>query len=208
MRFFHPLNKIINSEPKVRILRFLAETGTEISGLQLAKLLKLSPTTVHKAMQELMAEKVVRMRAMGRAHSFRLDQDNLVVAKILCPMFQSEKGILPDLKEELGRTIRKSSLKNEILSVVLFGSIHEKSEGPGSDIDLFVVVKSAASVQLVEGMFSEIGAALIGRIGMVVSPFVISLDAFRKKNKAGASVVKAVVNSHDVIFGKSLGRLL
>jgi predicted nucleotidyltransferase len=208
MRFLHPLNKILDSEPKVRILRFFVETGTEISGLQLARLLKLSPTTVHKAMHELMVEKVVRMRAVGRAHSFCLDHENWVVIKLLKPMFENEGRILTDLKEALALAIKRSVLNKKILSAVLFGSVHEKTEQPGSDIDLFIVVKNQVMVQPVEKMISEASASLIGRVGMVVAPFVISLDEFKKKYKAGASIVRSTLNAHDKIYGTSLERLL
>ncbi len=208
MRFFHPLDKILDSEPKVRILRFFAETNTEISGLQLAKLLKLSPTTVHKAMHELMAEKVVRMRAMGRAHSFCINDQNWVVTKVLRSMFSAERAMPADLNEVVSLFIQRSSLKKDILSVALFGSVHEKSEGPGSDIDLFVVVKASASVAPVEELLSEAGGELLAQVGMVLSPFVISLDEFKEKNKAGQPIVRSAVKSHTMIFGKPLERLL
>jgi DNA-binding transcriptional regulator YhcF (GntR family) len=208
MRFFHPLDKILGSEPQVRILRFFVETGAEMSGLQLARLLKMSPTTVHKAMHELMDEQVVRMRAVGRAHSFRLNEESWSVAKVIRPAFVAENAIIKDLKKVLSLAVQRSSLSREILSVALFGSIHEKNEGPGSDIDLFVVVKGAASVGPVETMFSETGASLMPGVGMVISPFVVSLEEFKKKHRTATSLVRSAVGSHDMIFGEPLERLL
>jgi DNA-binding Lrp family transcriptional regulator len=208
MRFFHPLDEILDSRPKNRILRFLVETGADMSGLQLAKLLKMSPTTVHKAMNELMAEQVIRMRAVGRAHSFRLNEASWVVAKVIRPMFAAETGFLKDLKQAISAAVRRSSLGKEILSLALFGSIHDKNEAPESDIDLFVVVKSAAMIGPVERMLSEAGGSLMPGVGMIISPFVVSLEEFKKKYKAGASLVRSAVGAHDMIFGEPLERLL
>jgi len=53
MRVHDPLNKILNNEVKVKILRFLCRTEAEWSGRQIAQELKVSPAAAHKALREL-----------------------------------------------------------------------------------------------------------------------------------------------------------
>lgn len=45
MRVHNPLDKILNNELKVKILRFLCKTGAEWSGRQIAQEIKVSPVS-------------------------------------------------------------------------------------------------------------------------------------------------------------------
>ena len=56
MRLYQALNKVLDSEVKVKTLRLFCRTGGDINGRQLAKLVKVSPMTAHMALKELADE--------------------------------------------------------------------------------------------------------------------------------------------------------
>ena len=45
IRIHNPLDKILNNEAKIKILRFLCSKEAEWSGIQIAKEIKLNPVT-------------------------------------------------------------------------------------------------------------------------------------------------------------------
>ena len=134
MRLNSPLDKILNNEIKVRILRIFCQNAGEMSGRQMAKMVGVTPKTAHENLQDLLREGVLIMRAVGKTHLFRLNEDRAVVHEVLKPLFLLEKTLSARLFDVIRKTIKKSVLKDDILSVALFGSVHAKSERPTSEI--------------------------------------------------------------------------
>jgi len=208
MRFHQGLDQILNSRPKVGVLRLLCRTGGEISGRQMAKMLRLSPMTAHKALKELFEERVIDKRSMGRLHAYSLNEKNRVVSRLLKPLFAAEDSLFDDVLGVIRRRILASPLKEGILSCALFGSVLEKNERPTSDIDLFIVVKNGAMKRAVEGLMTDINRSLAPEIGMSLSPYINSLNEFRAKKKAGLPVIRAILRSHRVMAGEKPEKLL
>ena len=208
MRFNDPLDKILTSVPKAKILRFLCRTETEISGLRLARLLRMSPTTVHKTMEELVDEQVIVMKIVGNAHAFRLNGGHWLVDKILKPVFRAEDELLTGLKHSLALWITASSLKDSIMSAALFGSVCSGEEKPDSDIDIFLVVKNEGAVVKVEEFVAETGMDLRQKTGMLLAPYVLGLNDYKVKARDGLAVIRAVLNRHVHVWGKRLEDLL
>lgn len=94
MKITNPLDKILDNEAKVKILRFLFKTNAEWNGRQIAREIKITPTTAHKALQGLNREGVLILRNMGKTHVYTLNKDNFVVSELLKPLFDNEKRIL------------------------------------------------------------------------------------------------------------------
>ncbi|MCG2676957.1 winged helix-turn-helix domain-containing protein, partial [bacterium] len=90
MRIHNVLDKILNQEVKIRILRFFCLNEQVLSGRQLAKELKINLVTCHKALQELQNEGVLNLIIGGRSHLYSLNSDNYVVKKILNPLYGKE----------------------------------------------------------------------------------------------------------------------
>ena len=100
MRLNKPLNKILNSETKVKILRLFCSVGGETSGRQVAQLLQASTTTVRVALRDLYEEGVLERKGFGTVHAYGLNPKNWVVAKVLKPMFKTEGDYPSDLWTE------------------------------------------------------------------------------------------------------------
>lgn len=208
MRLDRPLDKILGSEVKTRFLRILCQTAAEINGRQMAKIAGVTPKTAHETLQGLLQEGIVLMRAAGKTHLFRLNEDRALVYKVLKPLFALEQGLSENLFETIHGIIKKSPLKNDILSVALFGSVHRKTEKAGSDVDLFVVVKTAHLKKKVEDLFFNIDQSLARKWGNLISPYINSLVEFKANAGKTTGPVPHILQSYQLIYGDRLEKLL
>ena len=93
MRIHNPLDKILNSEIKIKILRFLCRTEAEWSGRQIASEIKVSPPSCHKALRELHNEKILLLRGVGKSHLYQLNKENFLILELLKPLYEKESSI-------------------------------------------------------------------------------------------------------------------
>lgn len=93
MKVHDPLNKILNNEVKVKILRFLCRTEAEWSGRQIAQEIKVSPAAAHKALRELNNERALLLRSVGRSYLYRLNSENFIILELLKPLYEKENKI-------------------------------------------------------------------------------------------------------------------
>ena len=208
MRLTNPLDKILSSEIKVRALRVFCRRNGEFSGRQIARMIGVTPKTAHEVLQGLLREGLLLMRAAGKTHLFRLNEDLAIVQSILKNLFTQEEGLKERLLKTIIEAVKRSSLKRDILSVVLFGSIYEKTERPASDLDLFIVVKTAEDKKKTEDLFFQIDERISSRWGNPVAPYVNGLAEFRNKAKKKTGVVPHILKSYQLIYGDRLEKLL
>ncbi len=208
MRLNNPLDKILNSEVKVRVLRILCCAESEVSGRQMAKMAGVTPKTAHEILQDLLREGVLVMRAVGNTYLFRLHDDRAIVLESLKPLFASENALREKVFDTIRRAIKKSTLKDDILSVALFGSVHAKSERPASDVDLYVIVKTSDLKKKAETLFSAIDQSLSFSLGNLISPYISSIAEFKANAKKKTGTVPQILKSYQLIYGNRLEKLL
>jgi len=208
MRLNNPLDKILNSDVKIRALRVFCQSGAEFNGRQMAKLIGVTPKAAHEVLQALLREEVLTMRPVGKTYLFRLNESREIVPGILKPLFKSENGLRERLLEAIRRAIKKSSLKSDILSVALFGSVHAKTERPASDVDLLVVVGASEQKKKAENFFADVDQHLAARYGNLISPYMRSLGEFKRDARKKTGVVREVLKSYQLIYGDRLEKLL
>lgn len=208
MRLQRPLDKILNHEIKVRALRIFCQSAGEMTGRQIAKMTGVTPKTAHEILQGLLREGTVIMRAIGKTYLFRLNEDRVVVSDVLRPLFASENTLRERLFGIIRNRIKKSALKNDVLSVAVFGSVHTGTERSTSDVDLLVIVKTSEFKKEAEELFSEIDQRISVQWGNLISPFVNSLAEFKNKAKKKVGIIPNILRSYQLIYGERLEKLL
>ncbi len=207
MRVHNPLDKILNNEIKIKILRFLCKTEAEWSGRQIAQEIKVSPAACHKALRELNNEGALLLRGIGKSNLYSLNKENLIVSDLLKPLYERESKIPDDIYEGIVRNISPLVIK-DIVSIAVFGSVKKRKERPTSDIDLLVLVKDSKTKREVEEDFGKVNEKIISRFGNTVSPYIQTVDEFNLKYNKGLSLIKNILKSHRLLFGKPLEELL
>lgn len=207
MRIHQPLNKILNNETKVKVLRFLCRSNMEWSGRRIAREIQISPATCHKALQELYSEGILLLRNVGRTYLYQFNQNNYVAKELLHPLFKKEERLLKVISRLL-RDEFSEKVKEKIVSVALFGSVQKKEDRPESDIDILVLVKKAKDKEKIERAFANLNETIIKLFGKITSPYIESVSEFKRKYREGLPVVKEIMASHKLISGKPLGEVI
>jgi len=207
MRVHDPLDKILNNEIKIKILRFLCKTEAEWSGRQIAQEIKVSPAACHKALRELNNERALLLRSIGKSYLYRLNKENLIISDLLKPLYERESKIPDEVYRDIVRNISSLVIK-DIISIVVFGSIKKGKERPTSDIDLLVLVRNPEDKRKVEEDFGKVNEKIIGKFGNTISSYIQSIEEFKLKYKKGLALVKNILKSHRLLFGKPLEELL
>ena len=201
MRINNPATHILNSQAKIACLRLLCTHPTELNGTQLGKIVGLTPATVHKAMKELFNEQIVTLKGAGNSHLYELNKENIIVQEMLIPLFLKEAGLLNGLIDEIRKIVNRSSLKNQILSLALFGSVHEKRERATSDVDLFVLIRDKKIKDKVMEIFIDRKSIKINAMGLTLEPYVKTLEELKKDKKL--ETVRSILKSNTLILGES-----
>lgn len=207
MKISNPLDTILDSQAKIRILRFLCKTGAQWNGRQIAKEIGMTPATAHKALQSLHREGMLSLRNVGKTHLYELNAKNSVVSGTLKPLFSREGRIMGEILDIVKHAIASSRVKRDIASVALFGSVHAGQDQAGSDIDLLVIVENQAAKPLAQHLFEDIDSKIAGRFGNVVSPYINTLAEFKAKRSKGLPVIKEILQSNTVLYGRDPGSL-
>ncbi|MDP8259154.1 MAG: ArsR family transcriptional regulator [Candidatus Aadella gelida] len=208
MKIIKPLNKILDSEAKIKVLRFLCKTDAEWNGRQIAKEIEVTPATAHKALNSLNNEGVLLLRNMGKTHVYSLNNDNFMVTDILKPLFEKEREILDIIIKMIKKEISRSGIKSDIVSVVLFGSVNIKQDHAMSDIDVAVIVKSAKGKIKTEHLFEEIDHEISKKFGNTLSAYVNTITEFKSKKKDNMAVIKNILEEHTLIYGEKMEEIV
>jgi Nucleotidyltransferase domain. len=208
MKISKPLDSILNTEVKTKILRFLCRTGAEWNGSQIAKEISVTPAASHSALNELSKQGVIAMRNMGNTHVYTLNEEKYIVSDILKPLYANEDGVLNKIIGIIKRNLASSSLKSKILSVSLFGSVNKGEDHPTSDIDLAVIVSDVGVKAKVGKLFEKIDENISKKFGNVISPYINTKSEFKTKSKKKLEVVKNIIKSNRLIYGERLERIL
>jgi len=204
MKITKPLDNILDTYVKTRILRFLCRTGAEWNGRQIAKEIGVSPKAAHETLSILHKEKVLLLHNTGRTHVYSLNENNFLVSKLLKPLFLKEDNILGDIIKVIKRKVSASKARKGIVSVAIFGSVSSHKDHPSSDIDIAVIVKNRDTKAAAERLFEDIDAKISKEFGNVISSYVNTKPEFKAKYKKGLAVIKNILKSHKLIYGERL----
>lgn len=200
-----PIDNILNSPSKLAVLRILASRpkGFKATGREIAKLSGYSAPSTHESLKDLHIRDVLELDIIGKQHVYSLNEENRIVQKIIRPMFHAESGFKKEIRGFLLEEIRKNRIKSVIVSLVLYGSTERGATGPGSDVDIAVVVSRATDVERVADVFlSGVALRFKAYFGAQLDAYVKSAAEFRQRLKKNQPPVSTLIKSYSVLYGK------
>ena len=206
MQIHNSLDKTISHEVKIKILRILFSIDTDWTGRQLAKKLKVSPTTANKFLKELVGESIVNVKGIGKSYLYSLNNKNYVVKNLLKPFFEKENGILDALVTPIKRVLLKTNAKIE--SSAIFGSIAQKTETSKSDIDLLIILHNLKDKKKIETALDEISTIIAEDFQTSIFPYILSQEQFKKRYKEKRPIINKILKSYILITGRPLERII
>jgi len=175
-----------------------------MNGREIARELNATAVATHKALKELGFEGILIRKNVGRLHLYSIKQQAWITEKLLKPLFREEDRLESGLIVAIQQGIKSSRLKNEILSVAVFGSVYLGQEGPNSDVDLMVVIRDGHFKSQVEDLIFAIDKETFPKIGLSLEPHVNSLSEFKKKYNNNMELIKNILKANKVYYGENL----
>lgn len=207
MRFHQPLDTLLGSAVKVRILRFLCRKGGEWSGRRLAAELGVNPVTAHRALKQLHQETVLDLRKIGASFAYSLREEHHLVRELLKPLFHQENQAQDRLIRLLQNVLDKR-LRSQVVSVVLYGSLARREERPASDVDLLILVRSERAKQQAREALEPLWEEMAGTFGNPPAFYINTVGEGREKIRRRLPLFQNILRDHRVIWGKSLKEVL
>lgn len=199
------LDNILNSKSRIAIIRLFVSKagGFKASGREIARLVHFSAPSTHAALKELYNERILRLEIIGKQHIYSLDNNNRVVKQILRPMFKKEISVKEEIGNYLTKQIRKTGIKNRIVSLILYGSLQEGMTTAKSDVDIAVIVKDKKAKKEVEDKFlHNISVEFSDYFGAHLDAYIKTKDEFRLRLRKNMPPVSTLMKSYSTIEGK------
>lgn len=204
MNNVRPLEKVLDSQAKVAILRVLASgVDRHMGGSDIARSAGFSIPSTHDALKALLAMGVVTMELLGNQHVYAINCKDRIVSKIILPMFKVEGGWRKDLKEKLILGMRAAGILLSVDSVILYGSVQQGSAKSGSDLDLAIIVKQSGDmVKVREAFLGPIAVEIAAYFGMRLDAYIKSAREFGEMRKRKSPPISDLMKAYSVVYGK------
>src|SRR5450759_18699 len=134
MKWTNSLDEVMGSRLKVRLVRILCDSDEPQTGMRLAKAAGYSHTQTYKALDELEELGLVTSWASGAAYLYSVNRESYLVREVLTPALRAEREIIRALAQRF-----YDRFGEDLLSVVVYGSVARKEDQADSDIDLILV---------------------------------------------------------------------
>ena len=167
----------------------------------------MNPVTAHRSLRDLYEATVLNFQKVGNSFMYSLSDDHYLVQEVLRPLFEREKSAAERLSELFRRNLRVS-LKANILTAVLYGSIARGEERPTSDLDLLVLVPSEAAKRKVRPMLDRFCEMAMSRFANAPSLQLNTVREAQEKIRRGLPLFRNILKHHRILWGKSLEEVL
>lgn len=192
-----PLDFICSSPNKMRILRAMVHVTQPVSGRQAVRLAGTSLKGSQSLDELADAGLILRRESTGQnLYSFNFEN---YLAGPLAALFQAEEARTKSLLQDLRAAL------SDIAGVItggVFGSAAVGSARPGSDLDVFVVVKTQRAVPKATDALLEQAPRLFARYGVRLSPVVVTSERWRAQLEDDGSLATIASRDAKTFIGK------
>jgi len=179
MKFHDLFLKLIDTEAKQKIVKFLLKHDAPMSEREIASLAGISHMTVNRILRDLEEWNLVYYQRVGRAHIWKINRKSYIYDVLNA--IQKKIESIPEPIKELKEDILLCLPKKLLLKVILFGSIAEATEKVDSDIDLFILVKNEDDARVLEQAIDKLSAKCLEKFGNRLSVYVLTEKKFKQK---------------------------
>ncbi len=213
-----PLDTVLGSTSKVRILRLLvSQARRTVSARERARLTTMGLPAVLNALDDLVAQRVAHRERVGRQFLCRVNRRHVLVRRVLAPLFAAEwawtdallgavaAALLPPAppqsRDRGRRTRRPPAGHPPLLAAAVYGSTARGEDTPASDLDVFVVARTAADIEAMQTHIATVAPTLEATFGLRLSPVIMTLARARERLAARDPLLVALLRDARALPG-------
>lgn len=205
--FFTPLDLILSSSSKLKLLRALHGSRSPMSGREAASAAGVAVQPAQRALADLVTMGVVRRDQTRGQHLYMLNRDNVLVQGALGQLFQAESARVGEVFRDLAGAVAGGGSR-AVEGVYLFGSAARGKDRAGSDFDVVAVVSGGGDVDGVHETLAQSADQMYSRYGLRLSVLVLELEKLRTMHREGEPLIAEILRDNRRIMGKRLEALL
>ncbi|MGI5819729.1 MAG: nucleotidyltransferase domain-containing protein [Armatimonadota bacterium] len=199
MWLLKPLDDILSSGAKVKILRAMALAPAPHNGREISRRAGTDPGYTSRVLAELVASGVVAKREQGRVNTYRITDECLDLIDRLIQLFAAESERSERAIGELARALP------EARSIILYGSEARGEAEPGSDTDILIVFEQRTAD--LDDMVADACLKLAERYSLSLSWHVADVARMREWEVADNDFWRNVQRDGVTLAGDSIERL-
>lgn len=205
--FLTPLDLILSSSSKLRLLRVLHGMRSPVSGREVAGAAGIAVQPAQRSLAQLVALGVVHRDDTRSQHLYTLNRENVLVQRALGPLFQVEEARVDEVFRDLAGVV-SGKPQNAVEGMYLFGSAARGRDRVGSDFDVLAVVSAARQVDSVHETLAQSAEQLYTRYGLRLSVVVLDLAKLRTMHADGDAFIAELLRDNRRITGKRLEEIV
>jgi predicted nucleotidyltransferase len=182
MRFNSSLAGLVNTEAKIKVLKYFSQHETPISEREIASIIKEPYTSVNRALKELSSYNIIRFVTVGRAHLWKLNKKSYGFNAILDVI--KNRSLLCTPLNDLKAIIIEGIPAKIVQKAVLFGSVSHGDEEYDSDIDLFLLVKNDQDKKTLEPYLETLSTKCLDLYGNSLSAYILTERGLNEKKNS------------------------
>jgi predicted nucleotidyltransferase len=190
------LEQVLGTKSKVAVLRSLFHSKLGHSGGAIARQTGVALFAVQKTLASLEGIGLVDVERGPVENRYRLNAQHYLVAHGLRALFEGERHMPQALARELGNL-----LEGKVIAAGLFGSFARGAARAGSDIDLFVVVKTLKDREKVSRILSDVQPDLTRRYGWPMQPVIFERQRLTQGLKRGQTLLDEATGDWQHVAG-------
>lgn len=195
MKFHNPLEEVLASPARWRVLRTLLSSPSErLTGREIARRANVSAMGAQRALATLENTGMVFGRPVGKSRAWEVQHKHFLVRRLM-PLATVEA----DAVEELKRVLFKHLPMHKVERIYLFGSRARGDERTTSDIDVLVVTPRASDV----GTVQEAGARAVNEaLDTFANPLTVLAFGRHAFEKSGRALFTDVQTEGQLLYAR------
>jgi predicted nucleotidyltransferase len=194
---YDPLDFILSSPARVRVLRALLPLTRPVSGREAARLAGVSPRVIER-LDDLVESGILIRREGAGQHLYTVNEEHALYPA-LSGLFREEDRWSEDLSEALLEVLNPL----RPAAVASIGSTARGEAGPGSDFDLLVLVENQGAAEDAHEALAAAAPRLQLRFGIALSPVVSTVAHWRQMVREADDFAQSAATDAIVLAGDS-----
>jgi len=173
------------------LIYFLSHPSSEVYVKELARLLRVGPTSANNALRTIEKIGLLQMQERARSHFYSLNNESAIVKFLKVAYFLARL-------EDAELVSKLLEVDEGLVSLCIYGSFADGTFDERSDLDILIISQKEKSV------FNSVVSEFENSLGLEINIEVFTLSKWRSFKKKDRGFYQEVAASHILLYGSQI----